>query len=569
MLLRDASIGKKLFLLILISLLFFGVIGGTGFYFMNQMKSSTEGIYNNALHPIQWQDKISLNNQAIESYTLELLLTPDSKLRQQFIKQIEDTQAENDQLIEQLEKNLGSESEIERLAVYKEEYQAYMKELQQVYQYALAGQGSFAYIKYQQDVMASRERATGLMTAIGNHLETYAESLNEKVTRDNQISIIIISAVFLLSIAIEVVIGYIIVRRIANPIKDIQSLMEKAEQGDLTIEGNYKSKDEIGQLTISFNRMLHNLREIMRQVSITSEHVAASSEQLTASAEQSSKASEEIAATIQEVASGADHQVHKISDSSRLIEDMSLNVQQIASNAQSLSTNALEASHKAIEGNEAIQSTIKQMNSINATVTQLSKVIKGLGDRSREIGNIIETITNIASQTNLLALNAAIESARAGEHGRGFAVVADEVRKLAVQSEQSANSISNLIALIQKETQTAVHSMEKTTSEVIEGIGVVNNVQVTFEQIRHSIEDVSQQLLEVSATTQQMAAGSEQVLHAEKELAVIAERAASGTQNVAAAIEEQLASTEEISASAGTLAVMAGELQDQLGKFKV
>ncbi|KAB7707357.1 HAMP domain-containing protein [Bacillus aerolatus] len=567
--LRNAAIGRKLLFLMLISFVIFGVIGGTGFYFMNKMDKTSEQMYKDALLPVKWQSQIRTNNRAIDSYTVELLLTSDAAMKQELTGEIDAKKKENEQLVNELENSLLSAAIVEKFSQFKAEYETYLNGVQKVSDLALAGNGNLGYTEYRQGVKSSRESANALLNEIGNYLEEYADELNSNITKDNQVSKVIIMAVILLSIALKAVTGFIVVRMIANPVKEMQGLMEGAEQGDLTVEGTYRSNDEIGQLTISFNKMMLNLRELMGQVNITSEQVAAASEELTASSEESSKASEQIASTIQEVAIGADQQVKSTEESSKVVEEMALSVQQIASNAQELSVNAVEASQKAIEGNEAIQSTIGQMNSINLTVNQLSQVVKGLGERSQEIGKIIEAITNIASQTNLLALNAAIESARAGEHGRGFAVVADEVRRLAEQSAESARDISQLIALIQDETQAAVQSMEKTTSEVSEGIGVVNKAGESFAQIRSSVDEVSAQLQEVSAAAQQLSAGSEQVLQSEKLLAEIAEEAASGTQNVAAAIEEQMASMEEISASAGSLSHMAGELQEQIGRFKV
>ena len=169
----------------------------------------------------------------------------------------------------------------------------------------------------------------------------------------------------------------------------------------------------------------------------------------------------------------------------------------------------------------------------------------------------------------ILALNAAIESARAGEHGKGFAVVADEVRKLAEHSAGSAQTIARLIALIQEETQVAVQSMAQTTSEVTDGIVVVNKAGESFAQIRISVDDVASQLQGVSAAAQQISVGIDQVLQSEQALAEIAENAASGTQNVAASTEEQLASMEEIAASAESLAHLAVDLQEQIEFFKV
>lgn len=209
------------------------------------------------------------------------------------------------------------------------------------------------------------------------------------------------------------------------------------------------------------------------------------------------------------------------------------------------------------------------MNSINQTVTGLANVVKGLGERSKQIGQIIEVITGIAEQTNLLALNAAIEAARAGENGRGFAVVADEVRKLAEQSAQSAQQISMLITAIQQETNEAVQSMEMATKEASNGIVVIHTAGESFVEIKNAIEEVAVQIQEVSASVQQMSAGAEQIVQSMQLVSKIAESAASGTQEVSAATEEQLASMQEISASAVSLSKMAEELQQLIQKFKI
>lgn len=569
MIFKNAKIGKKLIILISFSILIFLLIGGTGFYFMNEMKKNSVQMYNDALLPLKWQLQVRTNNRAIDGYTLEILLSSDSKEMKALQTKINDHINNNNELVMSLEKNLLSSTELERLAQYKKDFELYEIELRKVVNLALVGKNDLGYTEYHQKLKDPLEKSNTLLEEIGNNLQNYADDLDASNTASVKTSNIIVITVILLALVLMIVLGSVIARMITNPLSEIQKLMVKAENGDLTVKGKYHSKDEIGVITSSFNNMVSKLRELMKQVHSTSEYVAASSEELTASSEESTKASEQISSTMQELAIGAERQVKSTEESSKIVEEMALSVQQIASSAHDLSINATDASQKAIEGNEAIHSTIEQMNSINLTVTQLSQVIDSLGNRSQEIGDIIEVITSIASQTNLLALNAAIESARAGEHGRGFAVVADEVRKLAEQSGESAQNIADLVALIQKETKEAVQSMVQTTKEVSEGIEVVNKAGESFAQIRNSVDQVSSQLQEVSATTRQLSAGSKQVLQSEKILTEIADEAATGTQNIAAAVEEQLASIEEISASAESLSQMALKLQEQIGKFKV
>ena len=536
---------------------------------MNTMKKNSEQMYQDALLPIKWQSQIRVNNRAIDGFTLEILLSPDTQGREALKTQINERISENKELTVSLEKSLLSDVELERMDKYKKDYLLYEAELQKVIDLAIADNVDVGYIKYQQELKQSLETSNALLQEIGIYLENYADDLDTSITESVKTSNIIVVSVILLALVLKIAMGTFIARMIIRPLKEIEELLVKAEDGDLTVEGTYRSKDEIGTLTISFNSMVSRLRELMRQVNSTSEQVAASSEQLSASAEESKKASGEVAHTIQDLATGAERQVESTQESKRIVEEVAASIQLIASNTQDISTNALETSKKALEGNEAIQSTIQQMGSINVKVSQLSQVVEGLGVQSRDIGNIIEEITDIATQTNLLALNAAIESARAGEHGKGFAVVADEVRKLAEQSAISAQRIAEMIVLIQKETQVAVQSMEQTTSEVNNGIGVVNKAGESFAHIRASVDDVASQLQGVSVAALQMTAGVSQVLQSEDLLAEIAEEAASGTQNVAASTEEQLASMEEITAASDSLAHLAENLQQQIEFFKV
>ena len=357
---------------------------------------------------------------------------------------------------------------------------------------------------------------------------------------------------------------------ISGPVTKMAAAASKIAAGDLSVEKiEVKNKDEIRDLADSFNTMAENLRQLIRQVSSASEQVAASSEELTASADQTSKATEQVTLSLQEVAVGADKQVRSIEESSKAIHEMSVGVQQIASNAQSVTDHMNETSKAATEGGVAVKQAAQQMIEINDTVFELNGVIKGLGERSAAIGQIVEVITGIASQTNLLALNAAIEAARAGESGKGFAVVADEVRKLAEQSASSAQQISKLIQMIQAETTKAVQSMTITTQKVEKGIDVVDHTGQSFKQIQSSVQMVAAQIEEVSSASQQMASGTEQIVSSIQMISRIAEESASASQLVSASSEEQLASMEEISASASSLSTMAEELQGMVSKFKI
>lgn len=358
-----------------------------------------------------------------------------------------------------------------------------------------------------------------------------------------------------------ITVGYWISRLIVHPIKQLQSIVGQAEQGDFTVEGTYQSKDEIGQLTSSMNNMFRVIQSILKTVSETSQQLATSSEQLSSSSEESTNASEHISYTVQELSEGANHQVESINASNQVIQEMSNSMDRISTHAGRVLTNAQQTAQLSIQGNQSIEKISAQMQSINQIVISLAEAFNGLKDRSYEIGTITGVITGIASQTNLLALNAAIEAARAGEQGKGFAVVADEVRKLAEQSAQSATQISNLIQIIQADTERTMATVTSATSEVKDGLGVVQEAGTLFHTIEGSIQDVVAQIDEVVNLVKHLSTGMYEVESSISSVKEIAAGTANSSQTITSATEEQLASMQEISSSAQMLAGNAEMLQ--------
>lgn len=370
-------------------------------------------------------------------------------------------------------------------------------------------------------------------------------------------------------ILLGVAISYFIIKSITKPLNVLVNATQKVSEGDLAQTIETKSQDEFGKLADSFNKMTASLRDLIHHVGDKSGLLASSSEQLSASSEQNSKATEQVAHAIQQVAVGTEQQTGMVKQTTEIVKEVADGIQHIKTNSQSVAHTSVEATGVAANGEQAIQLSIQQMNQINNSVTELGQVVNSLGERSTEISQIVDVISDIAAQTNLLALNAAIEAARAGEHGKGFAVVADEVRKLAEQSSQSTESIRQLIGSIQLDTNLAVESMNRGRSETEKGIEIVNDAGTSFAQIQQFVANVASQIQEVSASIEQMAQGIEQVVDIVSEIDEIAVRTTSESQDVSAATEEQTASMQEIAASASSLSTMAEELQEAVKKFKL
>ncbi|WP_047153054.1 methyl-accepting chemotaxis protein [Aneurinibacillus tyrosinisolvens] len=395
-----------------------------------------------------------------------------------------------------------------------------------------------------------------------------SENAHTKQLASQVKTIIIVVSIF--TLALGIAIALYISRIISRPVSAVAEAAKEIANGNLSIPDiNVKNKDEIGEMAQSFNEMKQNLHQFVRKVSEGSEQVAASSEELYASSEQSSQAANQVAEVVAEISSATEGQMKSMEENKKSMEESAVGLQRIAESATNVSETSVEVLREAKQGNEIINKTIRQMQGISTSVQGAATVVHDLGENSKQIGQIIEVISDIANQTNLLALNAAIEAARAGEHGKGFAVVADEVRKLAEQSRQSSEQIATLIQDIQQNTSHAITVMEQGTKEVESGTVIANQAGEAFHHILTSIQRVTDQVQEVSAATEQISASTQQLTASVEQLTRTSEEISMGTQGVAASSEEQLASMEEITASSESLSKLAQELQTEVAKFKI
>ena len=382
-----------------------------------------------------------------------------------------------------------------------------------------------------------------------------------------------LTMISLATIAVVLLVAAVVVilfaRRIARPIREIETAAARIAAGDISANRlDIRSNDEIGRLGREFEAMSENLRTLIKKVGMSTDQVAASAEELNASAEQSAQAATQIAQVITEVAAGAEKQQKAVEHTAATVEQMSAGIRQIADNTGKVASASANSAEIAATGSLSIEKSIGQMTIIEKTVSKSAEVVAKLGERSKEIGHIVEVISGIAGQTNLLALNAAIEAARAGEQGRGFAVVAEEVRKLAEQSQEAAKQIADLIGEIRQDTDQAVAAMHEGTREVRTGAEVVTQAGQAFQDIFGAVNAVSRQIGEISGSIQELAGGSQQIVQAVQDIDAVSRETSSQTQTVSAATQEQSATMQEIAASSQALAKMAEELITAVNKFR-
>jgi twitching motility protein PilJ len=297
--------------------------------------------------------------------------------------------------------------------------------------------------------------------------------------------------------------------------------MGSLADGDLTVEATV-TEDITGTIADSFNFAIEELRKLVATVNDTALMV-----------DTATKQTENTAAHL---AKAADNQAREINAATESIVSMAASIEEVSGNAERSSDVARHSVEVAHKGGEAVRRTIDGMNAIRETIQETSKRIKRLGESSQEIGNIVELINDIAEQTNILALNASIQASMAGEAGRGFAVVADEVQRLAERSTNATKQIEVLVRTIQADTNEAVVSMERSTTDVVGGALLAENAGAALDEIEQVSNQIASLVQNISSSARQQAGAAADVTRRTTRLREIGAQTGKATSATAASI---------------------------------
>lgn len=379
------------------------------------------------------------------------------------------------------------------------------------------------------------------------------------------------TVLFLIGLAAASGISFYIVKRI----RAMQAVMKEASAGNLTVQfKNSKGQvptegDEVAQMGMSLNEMLDGFREMIIEIMKTTEVLSSSSQQLASSAEEGGQAAEEVTSNIEEITAGTEEQASHVLSTKEIVLDMKEQLDRSTGATQQMVEESLTVLETAKEGQNQMQATVKQMDAIRVSSEQTIKVINALNEQSSQIGNISDTISDIADQTNLLALNASIEAARAGEQGRGFAVVAEEIRKLATESMDSATGINDLISNIQSEITMASALINAENSAINEGIQTIDKTGEAFDNITGRVEVTNSLIEEVAGAIESTSSYGSRVNESVEFISTVAQETTASAQEVSASAEEQNAVAQEIASASEQLSSLSLDLMNRVARFTV
>jgi methyl-accepting chemotaxis protein len=379
-----------------------------------------------------------------------------------------------------------------------------------------------------------------------------------------------VTLVMLLGVVWSGILAYSAGGFIVKPLRQLEEAVRRAAQGDIQEDVPLpKMEDEVRSLSSAFNMMLASLRAMVRNIDTNFTETNEKVEQICLRTSEVAQQAKGVSATLQEIAGGADQSAASIQEISGTVSktvDLAGRAEEQARHSDQLASQMVQALG---QSTKVFTSLIQGIHSLAEENEQSMQSVRRLEEHTKQVGNIVELVSAIASQTNLLALNASIEAARAGEHGRGFAVVAEEVRKLADESAHSAQSISSLLSSMQTEVQIVVERMSAQVKTANDEAKRGEATELLLKEMSVSVTDVAQGVAKISEYMKQQI----QHIHAAgaqvSAISAIAEESAAGAQHVASATVQQTEHIELVEELTRELQQKAADLKKTIEKFNV
>lgn len=387
------------------------------------------------------------------------------------------------------------------------------------------------------------------------------------VAQANSIRVLTIVMV-VISCIIAMIVGTLISKGFSKSINLSIKELAKVSKGDLTVEFRTNRRDEFALLYGSCNDMLANIRGLIMEVESVYDALSVSLNKVNTSSTTFSETTKDIQTSVHEIETGVGEQTESATDCLNEMDSLFTKINVVNDNTNEIGSIAASTQ-------VAINSGLTSMDNLNAKTKSTTDItdsviqtIKELSVHSKNIGQIVNSINDIAEETNLLSLNASIEAARAGAAGKGFSVVATQIRKLADQCLASAGKISNIVTEITEATTEAVNTAQTAEEIVDEQVEAVAATAHSFQTLKQHIEKLSEYLESIQSSSKDMEASGSSTLNSMENISAILEETLASVTSVANVTDKQSEALTSLDDASSQLMIRAERLGDAISKFK-
>lgn len=552
---RFIKVKDKLLVLMIVCVLSNVLLGVFSVDYLRKMSWHASESYTQGLVPIGWLNELEESQRQLD-----------------FIVDAKGDYQEMTVILKDMTKpveQLDSQEIDKKMSHQIKKYKALLKEQEKLIEdYKQLNQGELEQF-YSQTFLPISHESHRLLEETQNYLVERAKDQQKSYQKDVQFGYWLLGGVCLTVVMLVILIGFIATKAVNVPTRQLKSLLKRAEQGDFTANASYVAHDELGEVVLSYNQMITEVKRLLHTVTNSAYEVEEMTGKLQESSEQSSTTTVKIAKDVQSIADSTAASTSKLASNTASLEEVLNDVQVILEKVQVVESFAHHTARDAESGTEIVQANLAQMRAIKEAVEKSNTAIFNLVERASSIDQMIEVIEKITAQTNLLALNASIEAARAGEHGKGFAVVANEVRKLAEQTVQSTQTITSIVQNIHLDSSYAVQMMEGVLVATEKGVAVTGQTASSFDQILEKVHTIKPYMMEVSATVQEIANHTKTVSEDAVMLTALSDTNTMSTKHVATLTAEQLAAQEQFHNYIKELRKVSKVLQIAVKRFSI